>query len=169
MIGLAQMTFSDVEYGGRKYQTRKDRFLKEMDGIIPWDEWMELIRPVTVGKNRGRPAREPGMLLRMLLLQDWYGLSGPGCEEAVMDSYAMRTFAGIDFINDSVPDATTLSRFRRKLAAAGITEKLEKDLEERLSRAGLRLCRGTNEDAFLRRSGRGRKRKPSAAQAPKDE
>ena len=32
---MKQMTFSDVEYSGRKRTTQKEKFLREMDAIIP--------------------------------------------------------------------------------------------------------------------------------------
>ncbi len=143
------MTFSDIEYGKRKYPTRRDLFLGKMDEMIPWEEWMAKIRPLCRKKSRGRPATEPEVMLRMLLLQDWYGMSGAACEEAVMDSYAMRTFVGIDFINETVPDATTLYRFRRKLLKNGIWDTLRDDLDARLIGAGLRLRHGKGEEALL--------------------
>ena len=149
---MAQMTFSDIEYGKRKNPTRRDRFLTAVNAEIPWDEWMERIRPCCRGKGRGRPAREPEMLLRMVLLQQWYGLSFAACEEAVMDSYAMRTFVGVDFIRDSVPDASTLARFRRTLCANGLLGELEGDLHARLKRKGLGIRRAGG-DVFLVKTG----------------
>ena len=146
---MAQMTFSDIEYGKRKYPTRRDLFLKKMDEVIPWEEWMAQIRPLYTRKNRGRPATEPELMLRLILLQDWYGLSGAACEEAVMDSYAMRSFAGVDFFSGSVPDATTLYRFRRLLKKNGLREKLDRDLNERMAKEGLRLRHGKSEEALL--------------------
>ncbi len=146
---MAQMTFSDIEYGKRKFPTRRDLFLKKMDEVIPWEEWMALIRPMYARKNRGRPATEPELMLRLILLQDWYGLSGAGCEEAVMDSYAMRSFAGVDFYSGGVPDATTLYRFRRMLVKNGLRETLDRDLNERMAREGLRLRHGKSEEAIL--------------------
>ncbi|ONQ00695.1 IS5 family transposase, partial [Burkholderia cenocepacia] len=52
-------------------------------------------------------------MLRIYLLQQWYGLSDEGLEDALYDSIAMRAFAGIDLARENVPDATTLLKFRR--------------------------------------------------------
>lgn len=49
-------------------------------------------------------------MLRMYLLQIWFNLSDPATEDAIYDSYAMRKFAGIDFMTEAVPDETTLCK-----------------------------------------------------------
>lgn len=41
---MKQQTFSDIEYSNRRHTT-KEAFLDSMDAIIPWDAWIELIRP----------------------------------------------------------------------------------------------------------------------------
>lgn len=46
-------------------------------------------------------------MLRMYLLQIWFNLSDEGLEDAIYDSYAMRNFVGINFLEEQVPDATT--------------------------------------------------------------
>ena len=146
---MAQMTFSDIEYGKRKFPTRRDLFLKKMDEVIPWEEWMALIRPMYARKNRGRPATEPELMLRLILLQDWYGLSGAGCEEAVMDSYAMRSFAGVDFYSGGVPDATTLLKFRKLLNEQKPGEALFAKVGQQLQERGFKVNTGTIVDATI--------------------
>ena len=54
-------------------------------------------------------------MLRMYLLQIWFNLSDPATEDAIYDSYAMRKFTGIDFMTETVPDETTLCKFRHLL------------------------------------------------------
>lgn len=51
----------------------------------------------------------------MYLLQIWFNLSDPATENAIYDSYAMRKFTGIDFMTETVPDETTLCKFRHLL------------------------------------------------------
>ena len=63
-----------------------------MGEIIPWDEWMEIIRPYYYKNITGRSARGIEVMLRMYLLQIWYNLSDEGMEDAIYDSYAFRTF-----------------------------------------------------------------------------
>ncbi|RNI16648.1 transposase [Flexivirga caeni] len=110
---VQQPSFADVEYGNRRRRTRRDEFLAMMDQVIPWDEWTGLIVPFypTTGR-RGRQPVPVETMLRMYLLQAWFSLSDEGTEDAIYDSYAFRTFLGLDFTTAQVPDATTLLHFR---------------------------------------------------------
>ena len=54
-------------------------------------------------------------MLRMYLLQIWFNVSDAGLEDAIYDSYAFQRFIGINFLEEQVPDATTLPEFRRLL------------------------------------------------------
>ena len=68
---MSQMSFSDMEYSFRKRTTKRDEFLGIMEEIIPWDEWVEYIRPYYPDGKRGRPVRGIEKMLRMYLLQIW--------------------------------------------------------------------------------------------------
>ena len=57
-------------------------------------------------------------MLRIYFLQQWYGLADEALEDALYDSQAMRTFAGIDLGREAVPDATTLLKFRSSARSA---------------------------------------------------
>ena len=109
---MSQMTFSDFEYSNRKKKTKKEAFLDVMEEIIPWDEWVAIIKPYYPSGKRGRPTKGIEKMLRMYLLQSWFNLSDEGIEDAIYDSYDFRKFMGIDFNNEQVPDATTLLKFR---------------------------------------------------------
>ena len=117
-----QITFSDIEYGNRKRITKREEFLDIMDEIIPWDEWVELFRPYYPSGKRGRPVKGIETMLRMYLLQNWFNLSDEGVEDAIYDSYAFRKFMKIDFVNEQVPDATTLLKFRHMIEGNHIGE-----------------------------------------------
>ena len=86
-----------MEYGCRKKKTKREEFLEIMDEIIPWDEWVRVIRPYYPAGQRGRPPIDLELILRMYLLQVWFNLSDPGTEDALYDSYAMRKFNAIDW------------------------------------------------------------------------
>ena len=81
-----QQTFSDMEYSNRKRITKRETFLKMMDAIIPWSEWVELIRPYYPKGERGRQPRGIEPMLRMYLLQVWFNLSDEMVEDALYDS-----------------------------------------------------------------------------------
>ena len=55
---MSQMTFSDYEYSLRKRKTKREEFLDIMNEIIPWEEWVEFVRPYYPNGKRGRPTKE---------------------------------------------------------------------------------------------------------------
>lgn len=145
----AQSTFADIERGGRKRVTKREQFLRMMDGIIPWEAWVAMIRPFYPDGSHGRPVRGIETMLRMYLLQVWFTLSDEGVEDAICDSVAMRRFVGLDFMAEEAPDATTLLKFRHLLEEHKIGEKIFADVRERLDRAGLMMHGGTIVDATI--------------------
>ena len=146
---MKQLTFTDIEYSNRKRRTKREEFLKIMEAIIPWDEWVSLIKPYYFTNVVGRPARGIETMLRMYLLQSWFNLSDEGVEEAIYDSYAFRWFMNIDFIEDSVPDATTLCKFRKLLVENNIAEVLFKAINIGLENHGHMMRGGTIIDATI--------------------
>ena len=119
---MEQQTFSDIEYSSRKRKTKREEFLEIMDEIIPWGEWVSVIEPFYPKGKLGRPPKGIEKMLRMYLLQVWFHLSDEGTEDAIYDSYAMRKFMGINFLEEDAPDATTLLKFRRLLEENGLNK-----------------------------------------------
>ena len=146
---MRQQTFTDIEYANRKRSTKREEFLKSMDQIIPWGDWTAIIKPYYPSGKRGRPTRGIETMLRMYLMQCWFNLSDEGIEDAIYDSYAMRSFLGIDFQEEQVPDATTLLKFRHLLEEHKIGDALFEDINRRLEASGLIYRGGTIVDATL--------------------
>ena len=146
---MVQQTFTDMEYANRKRTTRREAFLEAMESIIPWNEWMALIAPYYVQKERGRKLIPLETMLRMYLMQNWFGLSDEGIEDAIYDSYAMKHFLRIDFSTEQTPDATTLLHFRHLLEKHDIARKIFDDVKQRLDASGLIMHGGTIVDATI--------------------
>ena len=146
---MNQQTFSDIEYSNRRKKSKREEFLDSMDEIIPWDYWTELIREHYPSGKRGRPPRGVETMLRMYLMQNWFNLSDAAIEDAIYDSYAMRSFMHINFLEEQVPDATTLLKFRHLLEEHKIGEKIFADVTARLERSGLIMHGGTIVDATI--------------------
>lgn len=87
-MSMKQQTFSDIEYSNRRKKTKREEFLDSMDEIIPWDHWVNIIRPYYLSGKRGRPPKAIESMLRMYLMQNWFNLSDAGIEDAIYDSYA---------------------------------------------------------------------------------
>ncbi len=148
-VKMKQQTFSDIEYANRKRTTKREEFLNSMNEIIPWADWVDMIRPYYPNGKRGRPPKEIETMLRMYLMQNWFCLSDEGTEDAIYDSYAMRQFMHIDFLTEQVPDATTLLKFRHMIEKNNIAKKLFDDVNSRLEKAGLIMRGGTIVDATI--------------------
>lgn len=146
---MKQQTLSDMEYSCRKKKTKREEFLEIMDEIIPWKEWVEIIRPYYPTGKRGRPPIDLELILRMYLLQVWFNLSDPGTEDAIYDSYAMRKFTGIDFLKDSVPDETTLCNFRHLLEEHGLNKLFFDAINRVMVASGHIMKGGTIVDATI--------------------
>lgn len=145
-----QMSFTEMEYSQRQRTTKRDSFLKEMDELIPWEECVAMIAPYYPSGSRGRPPREIEQMLRMILLQTWFNLSDEGVEDAIYDSYAMKTFMGLDFASgEQVPDATTLCKFRKLMTVNGLQKKFFDIVQSLLERSGKKVHGGTIVDATI--------------------
>lgn len=110
---MKQESFSDMEYRCRKKKTKREEFLEIMDEIIPWNEWVSLVVPHYPSGKRGRPPIEIETMLRMYLLQCWFNLSDEGVEDAIYDSYAMRKFMGINFVEHPYRIVKNIFGFRK--------------------------------------------------------
>ena len=146
---MKQQTFSDIEYSHRRKKTKREEFLEAMDQIIPWQHWIDLIKDYYPSGKRGRPPRGIETMLRMYLMQNWFNLSDAAIEDAIYDSYAMRSFMHIDFFTEQVPDSTTLLKFRHLLEKHKIGEQIFADVNARLESAGLIMHGGTIVDATI--------------------
>ena len=144
---MKQMTFADAEYAGKRKQTRKELFLIEMDQVVPWKGLVALIDPHYPEGEGGRPAYPLMAMLRIHLMQNWFGYSDPAMEEALYETTILRQFAGLSL--ERIPDETTILNFRRLLEkhelAAGILAVINGYLGDR----GLSLRQGTIVDATL--------------------
>jgi IS5 family transposase len=88
-------------------------------------------------------------MLRMYLLQIWFNLSDEGTEDAIYDSYAMRKFVGINFLEEDAPDSTTLLKFRRLLEQHGISKLFFEAINRVMVESGHMLKGGTVVDATI--------------------
>lgn len=169
---MKQETFTDIEYANRKRKTKREEFLEIMDEIIPWEEWVEFVRPYYPDGKRGRPVKGIETMLRMYLLQVWFNLSDEGVEDAIYDSYAFREFMGIDFMSEQVPDATTLLKFRHLLEKNNIGEEFFKAINRVMEKTGHIMHGGTIVDATIINApsstkNKGKKRDPEMHQTKK--
>ena len=139
-----QLGFAD---GWASPKLGRNAGLEKLSSAIEWAPLEKLLRKLRP-EGFGRPPFDPLMMLKALLLQQWYGLSDAELEEAINDRVSFRKFLGLSLEAPS-PDHTTLCRFRNRLAEQGLGEKLFCVFEQQLAERGLILKRGTMIDASL--------------------
>jgi IS5 family transposase len=146
-----QTSFADLEWTTKKKQTRRERFLTELDAVTPWAELLAVIAPHypdTCGK-RGRPSKGLEKMLRMYVLQQCYGLADEATEDQLYDSQSARRFVGVGLEPGDIPDAGTLLNFRHLLEAHGLTRQIFETINANLSAQGLMMREGTVVDATI--------------------
>jgi len=148
-LTLKQQSFSSLEQAHKKKLTKREVFLDEMDAVVPWAPLEALISPHYTKPRKGRPQMPLSVMLRIYFLQQWYGLSDPGAEEALYDMHSMRDFAGLDLARDAIPDETTILNFRHLLEKHKLTEALFDAVKTYLQERALLLRGGTIMDATL--------------------
>ena len=147
---MKQTSFASAEYAGKKKTTRREKFLAEMNLVVPWTRLQALIEPHYPKSGKvGRPPIGVPRMLRMYFLQQWYTLADEALEDALYDSQAMREFIGIDLGRENVPDATTLLKFRRLLEQHDLTAAILVEVNKHLSERGLLVRQGTVVDATI--------------------
>src|SRR3982751_3283180 len=144
-----QGSFAEAEYAGQKKQTRRDKFLADMEAVVPWSRLVARLAPLYPKGERGRPPIPLERMLRVYFVQQWYGLADEAVEDALYDSQALRGFAGIALTRDPVPDATTVLHFRHWLERHDLTKGLFDEVGAMLEERGLLMRQGTIVDATI--------------------
>ena len=129
--------------------TKRDQFLATMERIVPWADLCAVVEPHYPKPGNGRPPVGLERILRMYFVQHWFNLADEACEEALLDSPALRRFVGIDLGRERVPDGTTLLKFRRLLEKHDLAAKLFASVGAVLQANGMKVGTGTIVDATI--------------------
>ena len=165
------MTLSALTDELAQARTRKKEFLEQMERIIPWNEWIGIIKPYYYAGERGNKPFELETMLRIHLLQELYDLADMAVMNEVIDSRAFSEFCGVDSSNQ-VPDGDTIGRFRALLVKHGLQKRLFTQVVMLLESKGLILKKGTIVDSTIiaapsSTKNREKKRDPEAHQTKK--
>jgi transposase, IS5 family len=144
-----QRSFAGLAWSTKGKVTRRERFLAEMDQLIPWARLVALIEPHYPKSGRGRRPMGLEKMLRIYFLQHWFDLSDPAAEDAIYDSESMRRFVGVELGEDTVPDESTILRFRHLLEEHDLTKAIFAEIGAVLEEKGLLLKQGTMVDAAI--------------------
>ena len=130
--------------------------LERLTQLIDWAPLEALVADLHAAPV-GRPSYPPLLMVKVLLLQQWYQASDPAMEEALWERLSFRRFVGLG-LQDDAPDHSTISRFRTRLTTAGLAARLFAAVEQQLAARGLLVMQGTLLDARLGRTPRGVRR-----------
>jgi len=171
---LAMAADQNAQYERYRKPTKRDVFLATMEQIVPWAALCEVIEPHYPKAGNGRPPVGLERMLRMYFVQHWFNLADGACEDALLDSTALRRFVGIDLGCERVPDATTLLHFRHLLDRHKLGQALFAKVGEVLQAQGLKVGTGTIVDATIigapsSTKNRDKKRDPEMHQTKKNE
>jgi transposase, IS5 family len=122
--------------------------LDRLSELVKWYRFEKLIGHFRDETSPGRPGYPVLVLFKAVLLQGLYGLSERELEAALDDRLSFRRFVGLS-LEEPVPDHSVINRFRNRLIAEGLLEKLFAELDRQLEKAGVVLKRGTMLDATL--------------------
>ena len=146
---MKQTTFASMAWAAKGRTTRRERFLAEMNAVVPWAQLTGLIAPHYPKGTGGRPPMPLERMLRIYFMQQWFNLSDPQAEDALYDIEPMRRFAGIELADDAIPDETTILHFRHLLERHQLTEQIFAAVRQLLQDKKLLLKSGTIVDATI--------------------
>ena len=139
---------------------RSEVFLAKVQRLVDWAALEHEMKPIAKARI-GAPGYPPLLMLKVLLLEQWYGLSDPGVEDALSDRLSFRRFVGLA-LDEAPPDHSTISRFRNSLARHGLTDRVFAEVLRQIQAQKLILRRGTMIDATLVEAAVNRPRKPKS-------
>lgn len=129
-------------------RTKKKAFLEQIDRIVPWGEWVAIVKPHYYKGERGNKPYDLELMLRIYMLENLYDLSDMGTVAQVIDSRAFSEFCGVDSGNQ-VPGGDTLGRFRNLLEEHGLQQQFFAQVLTTLMERGLILKKGTIVDSTI--------------------
>ena len=157
-----QITLSALTDELLQASTKKKEFLEQMNRLIPWEEWLGIIKPYYYKGERGNKPYKLETVLRIHLRQELYDLSDMAAMTEVIDSRAFSEFCGVDSSNQ-VPDGDTIGRFRALLVKHGLQKKLFAQVVALLEAKGLILKKGSIVDSTMYIRARFHKKQGEAA------
>ena len=128
-----------------KIQKLGDKLAK-IEPLIDWEAFRPILAGLyhNQGPQGGRPNIDEVMMMKLLVLQQWYGLSDPELERQVADRLSFQRFLGFP---ETLPDYSTVWQFRERLAESGRDRLVWGELQRQLDAKGLKVKKGVVQDA----------------------
>jgi IS5 family transposase len=133
--------------------------LSEISNILDWTLIRQILDEMYDNKSEkgGRPNYDVIMMFKILILQKWYGLSDLEVERQMADRISFMAFLGFP---DPFPDSRTIWLFKQRIAETGKDKVVWAELQRQLDAMGLKVKRGTIQDATFIEADPGSSNKP---------
>jgi IS5 family transposase len=132
--------------------------LSKVSNLIDWMPIRQILDEMYDNKSEkgGRPNCDVILMFKILILQQWYGLSDLEVERQMADRISFMSFLGFP---DPFPDSRTIWLFRERMAKTGKDKKVWAELQRQLDAMGLQVKRGTIQDATFIEADPGKSKK----------
>ena len=110
----------------------------------------------------GRPNYDPILMVKILLLQQWYNLSDPQIEREIRDRISFLNFLGYP---EKLPDRNTIWYFRERLWKTGKDRPVFNGIRDQIMAKRIRIKKGTMQDASFIEADKGEYGKPGGDDA----
>lgn len=122
--------------------------LGEIRDIIDWEKFRPILSDIYRDNKEigGRPHHDEILMIKMLILAGWHGLSDYEVELLAIDRLSFRHFLGYP---DKIPDRSTIWLFKEKLTSKGKIHLIWDELQQQLDKQGYSIKRGTIQDATI--------------------
>lgn len=141
-----QMILAEINDELSAARTNKKDFLNKLDEIIPWEEFIKIIKPSYYKGEHGNKPYPLELMLRIYILQNVYNLADMAVMNEIIDSRAFSDFCGVNSPKE-VPNGDTIGRFRNILTSNGLQEKIFEEVVKILAERKLILKKGTIVDS----------------------
>lgn len=140
MVEIVNFRQLGVSLSYTRIQKLGDR-LESISNLIDWNAFKKFFNR---SSKVGRPPYDPILMLKMLVLQSWYGISDEELEYQVADRITFQKFLGFP---KTIPDYSTVWRFREALAEEGILDAVWNELKKQMKEQGIHFSKGVIQDA----------------------
>ena len=134
--------------------SRNRRQTTFLDGVAAMIDWSRIEKQLRSGLGRtnevtvGAKAYPAIQMFKILLLQQWYGLSDQEAENTMLDRISFIRFVGLS-LEESVPDHTTICRFRNLLVENQLLQPLLDEINKQMEKQGKLVKKGVAVDASI--------------------
>ncbi|ADI74109.1 transposase IS4 family protein [Methanohalobium evestigatum Z-7303] len=120
--------------------------LAEVEALIDWKKFRPILESMYTNRSAsgGRPEADVIVMLKMLILQQWHGLSDQEIEKQCIDRISFRHFLKFP---EYIPDSTTVWLFRKRIIDTNKEKEVWRELQRQLDSLGLKIKKGMIQDA----------------------